>query len=467
MTVDSEQCPGCQAELPAQGTATCCPHCGYTLRTWDSPTFDGPTLQNDQMRLPSLPLDDRLVGTRLGNYDLEAYLGAGAMARVYRARHRTLHRPCAIKVLNPDLVSRSPEVIPAFLAEARAAAGLVHPHVVTIHTIGEDAGLHFIEMEYIHGRSLSHVAEATELDVTRATKFLTHISAALAEAHRLDLVHRDIKPGNVLVTSSDVAKLADFGLAKRIVEEDADASGRQGLAGTPQYMAPELFRGQPASRRSDIYALGVTYFLLCTRQLPFSSTSLPLLARMHAEDALPEIEPLCPHATPEVTHIIRRCLSKEPAERYSDAQQLYDDLHAAYVGLRSLESILREALLGCPVEITGHAHRFHVRVKLDDGRTQAVVVESCHGDAVVDQLVRVFSICAPLDETYLRHALELNAAIPYGSIAIEEIDGQPHFVMVHAHPRSTCDPGELRASVLSIARHADEVEHALTGDDEH
>jgi len=433
----------------------------------DVPTLDAATMAQPGWAPATRSISDTLIGTRFGIYDVEAYCGAGAMARVYRARHRMLHRLCAIKVLNTDLIARSPDVVAAFLDEARAAAGLVHPHVVTIHTIGEDRGFHFIGMEFVEGRSLAHVIDSSRIDATRATKFLMHVSSAMAEAHRRGLVHRDIKPANVLVTASDIAKVADFGLARR-VEGASNELESQGLAGTPQYMAPELFGGRPATSRSDVYSLGVTYFLLCTGRLPFEARSIPEMARRHTSTAPPELSDHCPAATESMARIVRRCLAKDPHARYEDAGALHDELHAAYVGLRSLESLLHEALLGSSARITRlDVDHFQVRIPVVEERTQDVVVECIPDRSTGDAIVRVFSICAPLDESYMRRALELNASLPFGAIAVEQHQGRPYFMMLDALTRSTCDPVELRASVLSIAKHADEVEHRLTGSDRH
>jgi eukaryotic-like serine/threonine-protein kinase len=459
-------CPHCREPIADPRPDQECPHCGLTLSDW----HEAATIVHPEDPTPGLPdssVDGHnpLIGQRLVTYDVEAFCGAGGMARVYRARHVNLHRLCALKVLDPFLARRQPAMVESFLAEARAAAALVHPHVVTVHTIGEDRGIHFIEMEYVPGQSLAHVARSVTLDVTRATRFMVQIGGALAEAHRLRLVHRDIKPANVLVAPRDLAKLADFGLAKHL--HDDALHDELGITGTPHFMAPELFECRPATARSDIYAMGVTYFALLTGRVPFSSESLLALFQMHATATVPDVRLSCSQAGEEIAEIIQRCMAKHPADRYADAEELYEALHAAYLLGRSLESLLQEGLADESAQITPLGEdRFLIRVALGDGRSQRVRVEAAIGEAVTRRIVRVFSVCGPADENYFRRALELNSSIAYGALALEDCAGQTCFVMVHTHPRASCDPEELRESVMSIARHADEIEQALTGDDQ-
>jgi serine/threonine protein kinase len=188
------------------------------------------------------PIPDPLLGGTLGQYQLEALVGRGSMGRVYRASHMGLHRPCAVKVMNPGLVARQPQVRERFWAEARAVAQLLHPHVVTVHNLGSDRGFHFIEMEYVPGGvSLrDQIIREGPFDAVRASVLVRQVLLALEAAHRSGLVHRDVKPANVLMSNIGHAKLADFGLVRRSGEVS-----RAGLpvGGTPTYMAPELFEG--------------------------------------------------------------------------------------------------------------------------------------------------------------------------------------------------------------------------------
>jgi serine/threonine-protein kinase len=465
-------CEGCNEKFAVPADVLVCPQCGQPLTA----LADASTIAFEEFAalgtyvpddVAPAGQDDSLVGSHLGTYHIEAFLGKGGMARVYRAKHLMLERICAVKVLNQQLVQRKPEYVHMFLSEARSAAALVHPHVVTIHTIGYDAGLHYIEMEYVAGRSLQRIVESLrQLDAVLATHFMVQISSALAEAHRIGMVHRDIKPANVLVSGGDVAKLADFGLAKRVVTTNRSGCGKS-LAGTPHYMAPELFDGQSADNRTDVYAMGVTYFGLLAGRLPFADQSLTGLARRHATEPVADIRHFRPDVPERAAVVIARCLAKRPDERYPSATQLHQDLKAVYGGMRNLEGLVAEALENTGTRWTGSGDRFVVQVALPGGRSQNVSIESCRGGVVSDDVVKIYSICGPASEAYYRRALELNAVIPHGSIAIETIEGRPQFVMGNTYPRATCDPEEIHKSVLAIAAHADEIEKQLTGRDSH
>ena len=216
------------------------------------------------------PAVDDLTGRTLGQYRMGPVIGRGTMARVYQAEHEFLCRPCAIKILNPGLLARQPQVREQFWAEARVVANLVHPHVVTVHNLGSDRDYHFIEMEYVPGGiSLKEtLVREGPLEPIRASNLVLQVVKALAAAHGSGLVHRDVKPANVLLTPEGHAKLADFGLVRR--HADPGLAGAK-VAGTPSFMAPELFLGQPASPRSDLYAVGVMFYYLLSARLPFAA----------------------------------------------------------------------------------------------------------------------------------------------------------------------------------------------------
>ncbi|MGE0759419.1 MAG: serine/threonine-protein kinase [Pirellulaceae bacterium] len=408
---------------------------------------------------------ENLDGTELGNYRIERFLGEGGMARVYLARHLTLERPCALKILRSPASDRAEQAAESFLAEARAAAALVHPHVVTIHNVGHDRGHHFIEMEYVDGRSLSsQLAEAGAFDFAEATRLMVEIGSALSLAHAHGMVHRDIKPANVLLNRSRLAKLADFGLAKRIHQAHAD-DGRI-LTGTPNYMAPELFDGAPADMRSDVYAMGVTYFQLLTGRLPFQGNTLVDLLQEIRQRPDYRSQDSCRGLPETAAQIVDRCLSADPDQRYDNAHTLLTDLRAAYGCLRSLDSLLRESLREASVAIAGSGNQFEVLVSLPNGRRQKVQVEIAAGVAVAEQVIRIVSVCGAADERHFQRALELNPSFPYGAVGIEMIHGAAHFVMTNVYPRATCDPEEIRHSVLGIAQHADDAERWLSHGDE-
>jgi serine/threonine-protein kinase len=307
---------------------------------------------------------------------------------------------------------------------------------------------------------------AGRLPPEEATRYMVQISSALELAHEMGIVHRDIKPANVMVTSDGRAKLADFGLAKRLVAA-RKGERRQVVAGTPHYMAPELFRGEPASRRSDVYAMGVMLHSLLTGTLPIDSPSISQLIQRHSQPSDIDLSLVESSAGHDARQILERCLAYQADDRYADAAELHEQLRALYGSLRTLESLVHEALAKTRTTIVRQGDCFEINVPLNGGRSQCVYVEAKKGAAIASQVIEIYSLCGPVDENYFRRALELNAKIPHGSIAIQGVQGEPYFVMSDTYPRATCDPEELRQSIVTIAKHADEVEQRLTGGDTH
>ena len=406
------------------------------------------------------------VGRSFQHYQVERFLGRGGMAWVFQARHQALERPCAIKILCPDLQQRTENSVQLFLAEARAAASVVHPHIVTVHHIGQIETYHFIELEYIAGPALQTLLDQQGcLPPVRATELLEQSCAALARAHRCGLIHRDFKPSNILVGEGDFAKLADFGLAKQLAHGQSATAGP--LAGTPPYMAPELFDGQPASTASDVYAVGVSYFQLLTGRLPFLAGSLTEAIHKHRYQPAPDPRSIRPELTEQVAELVASCLAKRPADRPRNGQTLCELLHEVSLGLRDIRLLVDEAIRGLEAVVETWDPRLSVQVTLPGGRRQRVFIEDHTVGPWSEHLVKIYSLCCPSCDSYFRRALELNANISHGSLAIEQIDGQSYFVMINRYPRGTCEAADIRHSILDISRWADEVEQVLTGEDRH
>ena len=182
------------------------------------------------------------------------------------------------------------------------------------------------------------------MTAVEATGYLVQSCSALAAAHQQGLVHRDFKPANILVRHDGVAKLADFGLAKRVIA--GESAGDQGLSGTPYFMAPELFRGVPGSPASDVYAVGVSYFYLLTGKFPFTSRHLVQLEQLHAQQAVPDPRTICPDIPAAAVATIQRAMAKRPEDRHRDGAALHAELQSVFTQLRTLRSIVEEAVAG-------------------------------------------------------------------------------------------------------------------------
>jgi TolB-like protein/Flp pilus assembly protein TadD/predicted Ser/Thr protein kinase len=269
-------------------------------------------------------------GHRLGQYEIVALLGAGGMGEVYSARDTVLRRTVAVKVLHGTTADARSRL----LREARTASALNHPNICTIHNVQEAGDTAFIVMEYVSGRLLKELIE-TGVPSDAVRKLAGQIVSALAHAHDQGVIHRDLKSANVMVTASGQTKVLDFGIAARPQESseptDTTASGtsRTGVSGTVAYMAPEVLRGKPSDRRSDIWAFGVLLYEMATRRLPYSgATAFELSAAI-----LNEPPPPLPVETPAwLIAVVAGCLAKNPDERYQNAGEIAAVLDAATDG---------------------------------------------------------------------------------------------------------------------------------------
>jgi serine/threonine protein kinase len=256
-----------------------------------------------------------------GRYELQAMLGAGGMGEVWRAHDHRLARSVAVKLLNitaPDARLRQ-----RFEREARAAASFSHPNAVTVYDFGEEGDRPYIVMELVEGRSLADViAERAPLPANEAVTIGGEVLSALGAAHRHGLVHRDVKPGNVLLTPDGRAKLADFGIATTVGGAAGALTATGEVLGTPHYLSPEQVSGKPATPRSDLYATGVMLYEMLTGAPPFTAEAPMAVALAHQRSPVPPLRSRRPQVDPALAHAVERALEKDPEQRYPDAESM-------------------------------------------------------------------------------------------------------------------------------------------------
>lgn len=462
-------CPQCQTSFvpPPMSTVSNCPACGREVAAnQQQPEADELIAAMTADLADGQIAPQHLIGKSLDIYTLRSLLGLGAMGWVYLAKHQRLHRSCAVKILSPQLVNSDPQFVERFLNEGRAAAALIHPNIVTVHAIGEANGFYFLEMEFVAGNSLrALVEEEGPISAERATSITLKIAEGLAAAHKADILHRDLKPDNVLLTHQRVPKIVDFGLARQILIEGS-TPGRQEFVGTPAYMAPELYQGQPATPASDIYSLGITYFQLLTGRCPFPGDNVAELREQILHDRLPSLRNGPTRIPLEVAECVHHLTAKAPENRPWSGVEAAQMLQAVLGQSEDLESLVRRAFQDHPEIVwTGNGAGFEVRLKFAGGRGQRVFIEP-NSQAAAEPLVTIGSICCRADAAYFETALRLNSEILHGALAIRQIAGESLFVVLDNYPRSTIDPEEIRRSVLEVAHRADAIEKLLTGGDQ-
>lgn len=256
--------------------------------------------------------------TLAGRYDLHEPLGSGGMATVYAAHDRLLDREVAVKLLDPT--SSVPQLRERFLREARAAASLSHPNAVAVHDVGEDGGQPYLVMELVPGEGLDDVLRRGPIDPAEAVHVMDGVLAALSAAHARGLVHRDVKPSNILLTRDGQPKLADFGIAKALAAGDLTTHGM--VLGTPTYLAPEQAAGRPATAASDIYSAGLVLYECLAGVPPFPGDNALSIALAHQRTPPPSLAARRPDLPLELVTTVERALAKDPADRYPDAEAM-------------------------------------------------------------------------------------------------------------------------------------------------
>ena len=284
-----------------------------------------------------------MIGTKLsGRYIIESKLGSGGMSTVYLARDETLERWVAVKVLHRE-ISDQPDQIERFRREARTVAQLSHPNLVPVIDAGEDGGHPYIVFEYVEGETLKQRIERLgRLPLDEAAAYAIEIGRGLAAAHAARMVHRDVKPQNVLIDAEGRAKVTDFGIARELEADGLTATGR--VLGTTDYVSPEQAMGHNVDARSDIYSLGVVLYEMLTGAPPFSAETLVGVAMKHVNEQMPDVQVRRPQVSSALAAVVDKATWKDPGRRYSEMAPMLDDLeHALEVEVSRAGSSTGEA----------------------------------------------------------------------------------------------------------------------------
>jgi serine/threonine-protein kinase len=266
------------------------------------------------------------IGTLFaGRYEIQSVLGKGGMGIVYKAHDRELDDLVAIKTLRSEVLSADPSLLDRFKQEIRLARRITHPNVLRTHDLGESNGVRFLSMEFVKGLTLKHVLESGDILPTPVgLRIAKQVCAGLAAAHEVGVIHRDIKPQNILIEPTGGLKIMDFGIARLTEDRGMTATGT--VIGTPDYMSPEQARGLPLDFRSDIYSTGVVLYEIFTGSLPFEGDSPLAVVLKHVNDAPPLPQSKNPRIDPKIATIIMRCMEKVPDSRFQAVSELYESL---------------------------------------------------------------------------------------------------------------------------------------------
>src|SRR3954449_9565592 len=266
-----------------------------------------------------------VIGTLISDrFRLEEKIGAGGMSTVYRAFDPTLERWVAIKLMHRD-ISSDPDQLERFRREARAVASLNHPHIVTVIDAGEDDGAPYIVFEYVEGETLKErIRRLGRLPVSEAVAYAIEIGRALESAHAHLLVHRDVKPQNVLIDPDGRAKVTDFGIARSLEAQGLTATGR--VLGTTDYVSPEQALGHEVTGQSDVYSLGIVLYEMLTGEAPFKADTQVAVAMKHVRDPLPDVQRRRPEVSAALAAIVERSTAKETRNRYGTVDEMVHDL---------------------------------------------------------------------------------------------------------------------------------------------
>jgi serine/threonine protein kinase len=319
-------CTECGAENIDE--ARFCHACGAELDTGKPSDSGQPPLKPGTTKITPIAIQkavDPLVGGELAGCKIFNKLGQGGMGTVYRGLQLGLGRPVAIKVLFPTL-SKNPQYVERFFHEAQTMALVRSENIVQVHDAGELGGMLYIIMEFVEGRTLYEVLHETKvMHPAKALEIVEQVAVALADAAAHGIIHRDIKPDNIMLTDAGQTKVADFGIAKN-VEEGALGSRAGFTIGTPAYMSPEQCEGKATDHRSDIYSLGVTFYTMVTGRIPFNAENSMAIMMKHITAPAESPRKFNPNVSFEMETVIKKMMAKQPSARHQDPQELLDAL---------------------------------------------------------------------------------------------------------------------------------------------
>ena len=388
------------------------------------------------------------AGSGLGRYQILDQIGRGGMATVFRAYDSELDRHIAMKVM-PSFQAEDPTFVARFRQEAQAVAALVHPSIIQVHDFGEDKGFAFIVMEHVTGGTLSDYM-ANPLPIDEVLHWVSPLAEALDYAHGKGIIHRDVKPDNVLVDSQQNTKLSDFGLA-RLVEGSAGLTGPDSILGTPNYIAPERVMGASADQKSDLYSFAVVVYEMLLGRVPFQGETASEIIMAHIHQPVPLPSTIDPEFGSRLEAVVIRALAKEPNDRFATGSQLVTALESTMTGGGSKQdlgsaTVAAERRAG-PSPVSGSE-----RNDTDRSETKILLVEDneMNRDMLSRRLQRrKYQVALALDgEQGIEMAKSLSPALILMDMSLPVLDGW------EATRRLKADPNTQGIPIIALTAHA-------------